>query len=141
EKLIFGALPRLAEPPVAELGALLANSGRPAADRIRAARGLAVLERADARAELLRAVGGDPQALRTVGRELAGAIPPPIAKAVLAAYAGTPQGQGQRRADLLLILGMSAAREPEVRDAALEALKAASAPPQVFEVRARAIGA
>jgi HEAT repeat protein len=148
EKLVLAALPHLSEPPVAALGRLLADQRRAEEERMRAARALAALcdgkapAAADgARAALLAVVGGDPPALRLAVRERLAAAHPPLAAAVRAALVATPRTASARRADLMLIAGAAAAREPAEQEPTLVMLRAATGDGEDFAAQGRAIEA
>jgi HEAT repeat protein len=154
EKRVLSTLPRLTDPPVAALARLLADPRRPEPERTRAARALTALwggphpgtakdtpSAAAAKSALLAAVGlGPPAVLLTVRQRLAGA-PPPLAAAARRALEETPRTETSRRADLILVAGTAAAREPGEAAATVEALRAAVGPGEPFPVQARAIEA
>lgn len=139
EKTILKLLPTLPHPPVAALAAILHDDKRDQADRLRIARVLARVDTEEARAKLLSAVGLGPASLRKGVRDLAAGLKPPAAALALAAYqAAAPGG---RRADLALVIGALAGREPGSAPAVLAALRASLQGSGGFEERARAIQA
>ena len=137
ERTILKLLPEMTAAPVASIAAVLFDDKRPDADRTRAARVLAAMSQAEARTKLLGAVGLGSQALRKAVREIVSGLKGPTLAAALAAReASTENG---RRADLLLIAGALASREPDLVPAALSALRAPLHGTASFEEQARAI--
>jgi HEAT repeat protein len=137
EKTILKLLPGMTAAPVENIAAVLLDNKRPDADRARAARVLAAMSQTEARAKLLGAVGLGSHALRKAVREIVSGLKGPTLAAALAAReASTENG---RRADLLLIAGALASREPDLVPAALSALRAPLHGTASFEEQARAI--
>jgi HEAT repeat protein len=149
EKLVLGALPHLADPPVTALGHLLGDDHRPEAERLIAVRALAALGDGDktspgaeaARSVLLSAAGQGPPALRAAVRDRLAGAHSPLAAAARRALVATPQAASARRADLILVAGAAAAREPAERSATWEVLRTASGGEAQFEVQARTLEA
>jgi HEAT repeat protein len=139
EKTILKLLPDLADASVDAIAALLADSKRGDEDRARAARVLAAMKQPESRAKLLDAVGRGSLTLRKAVRAVAMGLRPPALATALAALEATPASEGGRRADLLLIAGALATREPASRPAALAALRAPLHGTASFEEQARAI--
>jgi HEAT repeat protein len=139
EKTILKLLPELADAPTDAIAALLLDDKRSDEDRARAARVLAAMHRPEARARLLDAVGRGSKALRKVLRTILPGLKGPALAAALTAFDASPATEFARRADLLLIVGALAAREPESRAAALAALRAPLHAAASFEEQARAI--
>jgi HEAT repeat protein len=149
EKMALATLPRLTDPPVTALGRLLGDEQRPERERLLAVRALAALCDAGtgspgaeaARSTLLAAAGHGPPTLRAAVRDRLAGARPPLAAAVRRALASTPQAESARRADLILVAGAAAAREPAEQSATWEVLRAANADHEQFEVKARALAA
>jgi len=142
EKVILKLLPGMADAPghvVAAIAAILADEKRSDEDRARAARVLAAMPEPEARTKILDAVGQGSASLRRALRAIASGLKSPALAAALAGLESTPAAQSGRRADLLLIAGALAAREPEARPAALAALRAPLHHAASFEEQARAI--
>ena len=140
EKAILRLLPGIADAPVAAIAAILADEKRSDEDRARAARVLAAMPQAEARTQILDAIGRGSASLRKALRAIASGLRSPALAATLAGLEATPAAQSGRRADLLLVAGALTTHEPESRPAALAALRAplhnaASS----FEEQARAI--
>ena len=139
EKTILKLLPDMADTSVDAIAAVLANSKLGDEDRARATRVLAAMKQPEARAKLLDAVGRGSQPLRKAVRTIAAGLKPPALDAALALLAATPAAESGRRADLLLIAGALATREPDSRAAVLAALRAPLHGDASFEEQARAI--
>ena len=139
EKIIFKLLPGLAEAPVEAVAAILADDKRPDEDRARAARLLAIMGQAEARAKLFTAIGHGSPSLRKVLRAVASGLKSPALAAALAALDATPVGETGRRADLLLIAAGLAKGEAELRPAVLAALRVPLHNAASFEEQVRAI--
>jgi HEAT repeat protein len=139
ERLLLKLLPAIPTPPEAAVSAVLLDDQRTDESRARAARVLAALDRDEARASLLAAVGRGSRALRKQVRGVVTALPRASLALVLAQLDATPTEATARRADLLAIVGAFAVRTPEARAAALRALRAALAGGASFEEQARAI--
>ena len=139
EKIVFGLLARLQEPPVPAIAALLADPKRSDADRLRAGRALALLAQPEARKALLAALGKGSPALRAGLRETAAGAKPPLAQAALDALAQVPASAHAERADLLFVVAAAAGREPAQAAPAVETLRATLQDAPSFEEQARAI--
>jgi len=139
EKTILKLLPEQADAPVDAIASVLADDKRGDEDRARAARVLAAMKQPEARAKLLDAVGRGSPSLRKALRAIASGLKSPALARTLAALVATPATDIGRRADLLLIAGALAAREPDLRSAALAALRAPLQGTASFEEQVRAI--
>ena len=139
EKTILKLLPELESASVDTIASLLRDDKRSDEDRTRAARVLAAMKQPEARAKLLDGVGRGSPSLRKALRAIASGLKSPALPATLAALEATPATELGRRADLLLVAGALAAREPESRTAALAALRARLHGSASFEEQARAI--
>jgi HEAT repeat protein len=139
EKTILKLLPDMAEASVDAIAALLADDKRADEERARAARVLAAMQQPQARARLLDAVGRGSLTLRKAVRTIASGLRPPALDTALALLDATPTAESGRRADLLLIVGALATREPASRPAVLTALRAPLHGAASFEEQARAI--
>ena len=142
EKVILKLLPEMAVAPgnvVAAIAAILANDKRADEDRARAARVLAAIPQTEARTKILDAIGRGSASLRKSLRTLASGLKSPALASALTVLETTPTAQSGRRADLLLIVGALATREPESRPAALAVLRAPLHNAASFEEQARAI--
>ncbi len=139
EKTILALLPTMPGAPVDAIAAVLTDDKRSDADRVRAARVLAAMKQPEARAKLLGALGHGSSALRKALREIASRLKGPALAVALAALQAAPVGESGRRADLLLVTGALAAREPALRPAAIAALRAPLHDAASFEEQVRAI--
>ena len=142
EKTILKLLPEMADARgqvIADIADILADDKRSDEDRARAARVLAAMPETQARTKILDAVGHGSPSLRKALRALASGLNGPALAAALAGFEATPAAQSGRRADLLLIVGALATREPALRPAALAALRTPLHHAASFEEQARAI--
>jgi len=142
EKAILKLLPEMAGEPdnvIAAIAAILVDDKRADEDRARAARMLAAMPQTEARSKILDAIGRGSASLRKSLRIIASALKRPALAAALTELEATPTTQSGRKADLLLIVGALATREPESRSAALAVLRAPLHNATSFEEQARAI--
>jgi HEAT repeat protein len=140
EALLLRVLKVLPAPPVAELGALLADGKADEATRQRAARALLALNHDDARARLVRAVGTGSPGLRAELRRLTAAQPGAVPRLAEALGATAPT-EVTRRADLAFALGAAARAQGNTGEAGVLLRDLAADPGGAFEVRARAVQA
>ena len=139
EKIVFALLPRMKEPPLPAIAALVADEKTGEPDRLRAARALALLSQPEARQALLAAVGKGSPSLRAGLRETAAGAKPPLAQAALNSLAQIPAFAHAQRADLLVVVAAATTREPEQGPAAVEVMRATLQGAASFEEQARAL--
>ncbi len=139
DKLLPSLFTRLPEPPIADLGKVLADDKRATADRLRAAHILTTLPQPAARLALLAEVGQGSHKYRAALRTLVAGCTPPMAQLAADQLAKTPAEASARRADLLFVLAEAATREPQQVDATLEILRATLKGAAGFEEQGRAL--
>jgi HEAT repeat protein len=139
EKIILKRLPVMPEVPVAAVAAILLDDKRSEEDRLRAARVLAAVEQAEARAGLFAVAGRGSPAFRKALRSLLASLPAPALATALTQLESTTASESARRADLLAVVGALAAKGLSLRAEALAALRASLEGEASFEERGRAL--